>query len=58
MINDTRVIYDLVREGDNVLIIEQNDLVRNKLISFNNQDYSYCATNNIDNNYQKTIKLV
>ncbi len=59
MINDTRIIYDLVREGDNVLVIEQNDLIRNRLISFVlNQDWSYCATNNIDNNYQKTIKLV
>ena len=36
MIKDTAIIYDLVNVGDNVLVIEQNDLIRNKLISSNN----------------------
>ena len=36
MIEDTAIIYDLVNVGDNVLVIEQNDLIRNKLISSNN----------------------
>ncbi len=36
MIKDTAVIYSLCEKGDNVLIIEQNDLIKNKLISNNN----------------------
>ena len=36
MIKDTEVIYSLCDKGDNVLVIEQNDLVKNKLLS----DYS------------------
>ena len=35
MIKDTTVIYSLCDIGDNVLVIEQNDLVKNKLISSN-----------------------
>ena len=38
MIADTRVIYSLCNKGDNVLIIEQNDLIKNKVIGFNNID--------------------
>ena len=35
---DTEVIYSLCSVGDNVLIIQQNDLIRNKLLSFNTID--------------------